>query len=71
MLRFEQRDKLAGLSINLDRSGRDDLFKSPIISPEFHMGVLKNQHITVQANAEVTGYNVPFLRGCCRVVRVL
>jgi hypothetical protein len=26
MLRFEQRDKLAELPIDLDRSGRDDIF---------------------------------------------
>jgi len=26
MLRFEQRDKLAELPIDLDRSGRDDFF---------------------------------------------
>ncbi len=41
-------------------------FYSPNISPQLHTGVLINRHITVQAAAEVTGYNIQYLRRMLR-----
>jgi excisionase family DNA binding protein len=45
-------------------------FNSPNISPQFHTGVLVNRHITVQAAAEVTGYNIQYLRRMLRFGRL-
>ena len=41
-------------------------FNSPNISQQFHTGILFNRHITVQAAAEVTGYNIQYLRRLLR-----
>ncbi len=37
-------------------------FNTPNILQQFHTGTLINRHITVQAAAEVTGYNIQYLR---------
>ena len=72
MLRFEQRDKVADLvceaelPIDLNRSGRDDFFISPNISHQSHTGILIKRHVTVQASADVTGYNIQYLRRLLR-----
>ena len=36
-------------------------FNFPNISPKSHTGILINAHITVQAAADVTGYNIQYL----------
>jgi len=36
-------------------------FNSTSISKQLNKGILINQHITVQATAEVTGYNIQYL----------
>jgi excisionase family DNA binding protein len=41
-------------------------FNTPYISQQFHKGILVNRHITVQAAAEVTGYNIQYLRRLLR-----
>ena len=41
-------------------------FNSPYISPESNKGILINHHVTVQAAAEVTGYNIQYLRRLLR-----
>lgn len=41
-------------------------FNSKTISPQLHTGVLINRHITVQAAADVTGYNIQYLRRMLR-----
>jgi len=41
-------------------------FNTPNISQQFHTGILVNRHITVQAAAEVTGYNIQYLRRILR-----
>jgi excisionase family DNA binding protein len=41
-------------------------FNSPNISLQFHTGILINRHITVQAAAEVSGYNIQYLRRILR-----
>ena len=41
-------------------------FNSPNTSQQFHTGILVNRHITVQAAAEVTGYNIQYLRRMLR-----
>ena len=41
-------------------------FNSPSISQQSNTGILINQHITVQAAAEVTGYNIQYLRRILR-----
>ena len=41
-------------------------FNTPNISNQFHTGILVNRHITVQAAAEVTGYNIQYLRRILR-----
>ena len=41
-------------------------FNSPNISQEPNTGVLIHQHITVQAAAEATGYNIQYLRRLLR-----
>ena len=41
-------------------------FNTPNISQQFHTGILTNRHITVQAAAEVTGYNIQYLRRILR-----
>jgi excisionase family DNA binding protein len=41
-------------------------FNSPYISPESNKGILINGHITVQAAAELTGYNQHYLRRLLR-----
>jgi hypothetical protein len=41
-------------------------FHSPNTSQQFHTGILVNRHITVQAPAEVTGYNLQYLRRILR-----
>ena len=38
----------------------------PYISPQSHTGILINSHVTVQAAAEVTGYNIQYLRRILR-----
>ena len=38
----------------------------PNISPQSHTGILIHSHVTVQASAELTGYNIQYLR---RVLR--
>jgi excisionase family DNA binding protein len=35
-------------------------------SKQSHTGILINQHVTVQAAAEVTGYNIQYLRRLLR-----
>ena len=41
-------------------------FNSPNTSQQFHTGILVNQHITIHAAAEVTGYNIQYLRRILR-----
>jgi len=41
-------------------------FNSPYTSQQFNNGILVNRHITVQAAAEVTGYNIQYLRRMLR-----
>jgi len=41
-------------------------FNTPSISQQSNTGVFINQHITVQAAAEVTGYNIQYLRRMLR-----
>jgi excisionase family DNA binding protein len=41
-------------------------FNSPSISQQSKPGILINQHITVQAAAEATGYNIQYLRRMLR-----
>ena len=41
-------------------------FKSTYISPQSHTGILINGHVTVQAAADVTGYNIQYLRRMLR-----
>ena len=41
-------------------------FNSPYISPQLHTGILIHRHITVQAAADVTGYNIQYLRRLLR-----
>ena len=41
-------------------------FNSPNISQQSNTGVFINQHITVQAAAEATGYNIQYLRRMLR-----
>jgi excisionase family DNA binding protein len=41
-------------------------FNSPSISQQSNTGILINQYITVQATAEVTGYNTQYLRWILR-----
>ena len=41
-------------------------FKSPYIPPQINTGILISKHITVQAAAEVTGYNIQYLRRILR-----
>jgi excisionase family DNA binding protein len=36
------------------------------ISQQLHTGILVNRHITVQAAADVTGYNIQYLRRILR-----
>ena len=42
------------------------LFNSQSISQQSNKGIFINQHITVQAAAEVTGYNIQYLRRLLR-----
>ena len=42
------------------------LFNSPNISQQSHTGILLNRHISVQAAADVTGYNIQYLRRMLR-----
>jgi hypothetical protein len=37
-------------------------FNSPNISQQSQTGILINRHITVQVAADVTGYNIQYLR---------
>jgi hypothetical protein len=37
-------------------------FNSPSISQQLNTGILIYQHITVQAAADATGYNIQYLR---------
>jgi len=41
-------------------------FNTPSISPQSNTGIFINQHITVQAAADVTGYNIQYLRRMLR-----
>jgi len=41
-------------------------FNSPNISLQFNTGLFINRHITVEAAAEVTGYNIQYLRRILR-----
>jgi excisionase family DNA binding protein len=41
-------------------------FNSPYISQQAHKGILINRYVTVQAAAEVTGYNIQYLRRLLR-----
>ena len=41
-------------------------FNSPYISPESNQGILINGHLTVQAAANATGYNMQYLRRLLR-----
>jgi len=41
-------------------------FNSPSISQKSKIGILVNRHITVQVAAEVTGYNIQYLRRLLR-----
>ena len=41
-------------------------FNSPNISQQSNTGIFINQHITMQAAAEVTGYNIQYLRRMLR-----
>ncbi len=39
---------------------------SPYISQQLHTSILINRHLTVQAAADVTGYNIQYLRRMLR-----
>jgi hypothetical protein len=41
-------------------------FNTPNNSKQSHTGILINGHVTVQAAAEVTGYNIQYLRRMLR-----
>ena len=41
-------------------------FNSPNFSQQIHTGILVKRHITVQAAAEVTGYNIQYLQRILR-----
>jgi len=41
-------------------------FNSPYISPESNKGILIKGHLTVQAAADATGYNMQYLRRLLR-----
>ncbi len=41
-------------------------FNTPSISQESKTGILIHQHVTVQAAAEATGYNIQYLRRILR-----
>jgi len=41
-------------------------FNPPYISLKPHTGIFVNQHLTVQAAADVTGYNIQYLRRLLR-----
>ena len=41
-------------------------FNTPYISQQPHTGILINRHVTVQAAADVTGYNIQYLRRLLR-----
>jgi excisionase family DNA binding protein len=41
-------------------------FNTPSISQQSKKGIFINRHITVQAAAEVTGYNIQYLRRMLR-----
>jgi hypothetical protein len=41
-------------------------FNTPSISQHLNTGILINRHITVQTAAEVTGYNIQYLRRILR-----
>ncbi len=41
-------------------------FNFPNISPQSHTGILIHRHVTVQAAADVTGYNIQYLRRLLR-----
>ena len=41
-------------------------FNTPNNSQQLHNGILINQHVTVQAAADVTGYNIQYLRRMLR-----
>ena len=41
-------------------------FNSPNISQQSNTGILITQHITVQAAADTTGYNIQYLRRLLR-----
>ena len=41
-------------------------FNTPYISQQSHTGILVNRHLTVQAAAEFTGYNIQYLRRMLR-----
>ena len=41
-------------------------FNTPIISQQSHTGFLINGHVTVQAAADVTGYNIQYMRRLLR-----
>ncbi len=41
-------------------------FNSPNIPQQFHTGIFINRHITVQAAADITGYNIQYLRRMLR-----
>ena len=41
-------------------------FNTPNISKQSNTGIVINQHITVQATADVTGYNIQYLRRMLR-----
>ena len=45
-------------------------FNSPKISQQSHTGILINRHLTVQAAAEATGYNMQYLRRLLRSGRL-
>jgi hypothetical protein len=64
MLRFEQRDKLTELPIDLNRNGREDFVKR-LESPykEFNKNSRRKK---IQAAAELTGYNIQYLRRLLR-----
>ena len=41
-------------------------FNTPNTTQQSHTGILVNRHVTVQAAAEVTGYNIQYLRRILR-----
>jgi len=45
-------------------------FNSTTISQKLYPGFLVNQHITVQAASDVTGYNIQYLRRMLRSGRL-